>query len=140
MQKDSLNDLIKSAQMAIGVEGALYQILNKRNLSFDFYKHLDKGINFLQEAEDGEKIISGKKLEKDFFGTLFPLQISIEIYLKAKPCAEYSEIVDSLDLYKRLLAKIKDKKEILREEINIAKEAHTFFNLLEGKFLSELDI
>ena len=53
------SNVIDSAAMAVAIESVLYRIVNDKPVPFDFNEAIERGIAFLEVAQNGGAIICG---------------------------------------------------------------------------------
>lgn len=137
-------NVIDSAEMAVSVDAALYRLLNKKKLPFDFDEAMERGIAFLEEAREGGAIICGSPEASDFTGTLSPMKWSTDVYLTfdaSKGEMElYNDVVTTLTNYKELLKKLLSEKHLdVDNDLKIANNAHQFFGTLASVLMEQAD-
>jgi hypothetical protein len=132
---------ISLAEMAVGVKGVLYRVINRKPHPFDFDESLKKGIDFLSEASDGCAIFCGEKTDTNFTGTLGPLTFT----------ARYIDIdttrLNESDFYRRVLESLRKHKEVLQnlsenknvDDRSALESTKAFFEIMASIAMSEAD-
>ena len=137
-------NVISAATMAVGVGSLLSRLINSKPMPFDYEESLERGMEFLEEAEDGGTIICGDAKTSTFSGTLSPLDWSTSAYIVVVPEDEggevelYGNVVKELNSYQDLLSAIRNKNSI-EEKRDILNRAYKFFKSLSSILLSQAD-
>ena len=131
---------ISSAEMAVGVKGALYRALNGKPRPFDFVESLEKGIDFLAEASDGGAIICGETPKRGFTGTLSPFTLTMRFVPGDRQEFDetdyYRQVVRTLRSYQSVLDDLRNDKEV---KPDVLENAHKFFDDIAVIMMREAD-
>jgi len=127
---------IDSAEMSLGIRWAIDYIKRKKEPPPQYLESLDKGIEFLEEAEAGGTLISSGSLKNagSFRGAFSPLCMATDVYITfsktPKESGDYKQVSNLLNDYKDALVSIKNERLNCQIEKDIFKNVESFFETL----------
>ncbi len=127
---------IDSAEMALGIQRVVDSVMRQEELPLEYREFLERGIEFLDEAEAGSALISGTPLEQtdSFKGTFSPLCMATDVYITFKDAPDksddYKQVSVLLNGYKTILTGIKDAGTRHEPDQKQLKEIGSFFGVL----------
>lgn len=127
---------LNSAEMALGIQRVIDSIMRKEEPPSECQEFLERGIEFLGEAEAGGALISGTELEQadSFKGTFSPLCMATDVYITFKSVPEnsndYKQVSDLLNSYKGTLTNISRAGAQSQSDPKQLEEIGSFFEVL----------
>lgn len=134
-----------SVEMAIGLRRALASVIAGKGVPSECQSFLERGIEFLNEANGGGALISGNLEEADSFnGTYMPLCLANDVYIsfvggRLDEHQRYSEIRGLFTNYINALEKVKIKGQGSGIEPSMLRDIGQFFKVLCDLLLQQAD-
>ncbi len=134
-----------SVEMAIGLRRALASTIVGKAVPDEYQSFLERGIEFLNEANGGGALISGQLEGADSFnGTLEPLCLANDVYIsfvggKLDEHQKYSKVRGLFTDYINALEKVKTNGQSSGIEPSKLRDIAQFFKVLCDLLLQQAD-